>query len=61
MEDKFYKLRQQLNRLKHDNCEMCMGIKGRTPGNENVIDGIVVCDYCHSILMEMARFRKEKK
>lgn len=29
-----------------DNCEICNGIKGGVRGNENVVDGIVMCDYC---------------
>ena len=29
-----------------DNCEICHGVKGGLPGNENRIDGKVVCDYC---------------
>jgi hypothetical protein len=35
-----------------DNCQRCDGEKGGTPGNENVIDGIVTCDYCHAALLE---------
>ena len=31
-----------------DSCEICKGVKGGTPGNENVIDGVTVCDYCHA-------------
>ena len=31
-----------------DNCEICHGIKGGVPGNENIIDGKRVCDYCHA-------------
>jgi hypothetical protein len=27
-------------------CEICGGTKGGTPGNENIIDGICVCDFC---------------
>lgn len=30
-----------------DACEECHGAKGGTPGNENVVDGRVLCDYCH--------------
>lgn len=33
-----------------DNCELCLGAKGGVRGNENVFEGIVVCDYCSSIL-----------
>ena len=29
-----------------DNCETCDGTRG-VPGNENRVDGLVVCDYCH--------------
>jgi len=28
-----------------DACELCDGTQG-TPGNENIIEGVVVCDYC---------------
>lgn len=31
-----------------DNCEICKGAKGGVPGNENIIDGKAVCDYCHA-------------
>jgi hypothetical protein len=30
-----------------DACEICKGASGGEPGNENVIDGVVMCDYCH--------------
>ena len=36
-------------------CELCLGAKGGTPGNENIIGGHVVCDYCTSLLMDMDR------
>ena len=29
-----------------DNCAMCEGTRGGTRGNENVIEGVVTCDYC---------------
>jgi hypothetical protein len=29
-----------------DNCEACKGERGGVKGNENVVDGIVLCDYC---------------
>lgn len=34
--------------LKHrtDNCQICHGKKGGVRGNENRINGLVVCDYC---------------
>ena len=31
-----------------DQCSRCHGAKGGVPGNENVIDGKPVCDYCHA-------------
>lgn len=31
-------------------CEICHGTKGGVPGNENIIDGKVICDYCHAEL-----------
>lgn len=36
----------------YDGCEVCGGTKGGVPGNENVIEGIVMCDYCHSDQMK---------
>ena len=29
-----------------DKCQVCLGRKGGVRGNENVIDGVVLCDYC---------------
>jgi hypothetical protein len=34
-----------------DRCEFCRGEKGGTPGNENVVEGIVVCDFCTAKLL----------
>lgn len=34
-----------------DECEVCHGERGGVPGNENVIDGKIVCDNCHSKIM----------
>lgn len=31
-----------------DNCEVCRGARGGVFGNENVIGGVIVCDYCHA-------------
>ncbi len=30
-----------------DNCVRCLGLNGGVRGNENRIDGRVLCDYCH--------------
>ena len=29
-----------------DNCEVCFGKSGGVCGNENIVDGVVMCDYC---------------
>lgn len=29
-----------------DNCQVCLGLCGGVPGNENRWQGIVICDYC---------------
>lgn len=34
-----------------DNCQECKGRRGGVPGNENVIGGLVLCDYCHAARM----------
>lgn len=31
-----------------DDCEVCHGTKGGVRGNENIVDGKVICDYCHA-------------
>lgn len=31
-----------------DACEECRGESGGIPGNENIVDGIILCDYCHA-------------
>ena len=35
----------------YDKCEICGGAKGGVPGNENIVDGLVVCDYCHAMML----------
>ena len=29
-----------------DNCQTCLGTQGGMLGNENIINGVIVCDYC---------------
>lgn len=41
-----------------DKCEFCKGTKSGVPGNENVIDGVIVCDYCSSLLWKMENHGK---
>jgi len=35
-----------------DDCVHCLGRNGGVPGNENMIDGEPVCDYCTAQLRE---------
>jgi hypothetical protein len=48
-----------------DKCQVCYGFRGGVPGNENVIEGIIVCDYCHATILRffkwMRKPRKEEK
>lgn len=37
-----------------DRCEICHGSKGGVLGNENILEGKRVCDYCHSDIMRKA-------
>lgn len=36
-----------------DNCQFCHGAKGGVEGNENVIRGIIVCDYCTVLVRQL--------
>lgn len=36
-----------------DNCQICHGRQGGVKGNENVINGVVMCDYCHADQMNL--------
>jgi len=38
-----------------DNCEVCLGRNGGVRGNENVIDGVAMCDYCMTHCAECGR------
>lgn len=31
-----------------DACEVCHGERGGVPGNENIVEGVTCCDYCHA-------------
>ena len=43
-----------------DNCELCGGRNGGVPGNENVIEGVVVCDYCSATLLLFDQAKRRK-
>lgn len=38
-----------------DDCQVCLGWSGGTPGNENIIDGVIVCDHC---TVKIRRFKE---
>ena len=38
-----------------DNCSVCHGGQGGVPGNENIIDGKTVCDYCSVEMLKLTR------
>lgn len=40
-----------------DGCQVCKGARGGMPGNENVVDGVVMCDEC-SVAADFAKRRK---
>ena len=44
---------EQLQQTEKDACQFCLGAKGGTPGNENIIGGVVLCDDCHALLCQM--------
>lgn len=37
-----------------DNCQFCLGAKGGVRGNENNMNGVVVCDYCTCLVNKAA-------
>jgi predicted CXXCH cytochrome family protein len=39
------------DKWRKDNCENCHGTRGGVRGNENIVDGKVLCDYCHADTM----------
>jgi hypothetical protein len=43
-----------------DKCKFCLGFKGGVLGNENIIKGVITCDYCHSLLMTMDEYDSSK-
>lgn len=34
-----------------DGCDFCHGAKGGVPGNEQVVGGYTMCDYCYIIFL----------
>ena len=40
-----------MSKRKYNHCQICSGTRGGIPGNNNVINGIAVCDYCHADIL----------
>ena len=72
-EDALHSLRRWLYYYEHDQqaaeggqertgrsaCQFCNGTHGGTPGNENIIGGVVMCDYCHALFLQAAEAAEE--
>jgi hypothetical protein len=43
-----------------DECEVCHGANDGVWGNENIIGGKIVCDYCHSRMMEREKCQQKQ-
>lgn len=43
-----------------DKCEVCRGSRGGELGNENLIGGVIICDYCHATLSKFSELVIEK-
>lgn len=41
-----------IHRIRPDNCQVCKGNRGGVRGNENRVNGVVMCDYCTAELMK---------
>lgn len=48
-------LPHMIKQFKKDNCEICRGKRGGVKGNENIIDGKIMCDYCHADTLKINR------
>lgn len=44
-----------------DDCQFCLGQKGGVPGNENIIGGITVCDYCTTLVATLLANREKEQ
>jgi len=42
----YNKLYKFFNSILKDKCEVCHGKRGGTRGNENIVNGKIMCDYC---------------
>lgn len=44
-----------------DKCQACRGERGGVPGNENLVDGRTLCDYCTADLFERRAARHDEQ
>jgi hypothetical protein len=44
-----------------DECQVCEGFSGGVRGNENIVKGVTVCDYCSSKISRFERMAMERK
>jgi hypothetical protein len=42
-----------------DDCQICQGRRGGVKGNENVDEGVIICDYCSSDRMTFDQVKAE--
>lgn len=45
---KFKAFKINVLKIELDNCEQCNGSKGGQKGNENIVNGKIICDYCNA-------------
>jgi hypothetical protein len=50
----------QLRKDERDKCEICHGFRGGVRGNENRVDGIVMCDYCHATIAAYQAIKEKR-
>jgi hypothetical protein len=56
----FISVAEYLWKLLPDKCEVCHGDEGGVRGNENILDGILMCDYCHVKALKRQRYLPRK-
>jgi hypothetical protein len=44
-----YLSREEAWRQLPDECKVCHGERGGIRGNENLVDGVITCDYCYHL------------
>lgn len=36
-------------------CQVCKGTKGGIQGNDNIVNGVIMCDYCHAETLKFGK------